>query len=90
MALTPLHLLAPVEAPLFSAHPGALYGLAIHHARAGLRISAQANPKAFTECTVDPLEGAIDTPFAEVVVVNGGPPGEVVGELAPLLLAAAL
>jgi hypothetical protein len=58
MPLCALDLLASVEAAFFSAHCGALYRLAIHHARAGLRISAQANPKAFAECTIDPLPGA--------------------------------
>jgi hypothetical protein len=83
MTLSALDLLASVEAAFFSAHPGALYGLAIHHARAGLRNSAQANPKAFAECTVDPLPGAVDTPFPEVPV-NGGPSRKVVGKQAPL------
>jgi hypothetical protein len=34
VALTPLYLLAPIEAAFFCARRGALYGLAIHHARA--------------------------------------------------------
>src|SRR5215208_2668017 len=83
MPLSALDLLASVVSPLFAAHPGALDRLAIHHARAGLRTSAQANPEAFAECTVDPLPGAVDTPFPEVPV-NGWPPGEVVGKQAPL------
>jgi len=43
VTLTALYLLAPVVAALFSAHRGTLNRLAIDHARAGLRISLQAN-----------------------------------------------
>jgi hypothetical protein len=52
-----------------------------------LRISAQANPEAFADGSVDPLPGAVDTPFSEVVVY-GGPSRKVVREEAPLLAAA--
>src|SRR5215213_2267307 len=86
MALTSFDLLAPVVTALFSANPGALDRLAIHHASAGLRISAQANPQAFSDGPVDPLPGAVDPPFPEVVV-DGGPPGEVVRKHAPLAAA---
>jgi hypothetical protein len=48
-----------------------------------LRISAQANPEAFSDGSVDPLPGAVDTPFSEVVV-DGGPSRKVVREEAPL------
>jgi hypothetical protein len=58
MTLSALDLLTPVVTALFSAHPGALDRLAVHHARAGLRISAQANPEAFSDGSVDPLPGA--------------------------------
>ncbi len=54
---------------------------------AGLGISFQANPQeALADSPVDPLPGAVDTPFSEVVV-DGGPPGEVVREQAPLAAA---
>jgi hypothetical protein len=77
VALSALYLLATIVAALLSAHRGAFYRLAIHHARAGLRISLQAHPKAFSQSSVDLLPGTIDAPFPEVPV-NGGPPGEVV------------
>src|SRR5215203_7250172 len=83
MALSALDLLTPVVTALFSAHPGALDRLGIHHACAGLRISARANPEAFADGSVDPLPGAVDTPFPEVVV-DGGPLREVVGQQTPL------
>src|SRR5215213_7265523 len=77
VALATLHLLAPIVTALFSSHRGALYRLAIHHPRAGLRISFQAHSQAFSESSVDPLEGSIDAPLPEVPV-NGGPSREVV------------
>src|SRR5918993_365705 len=86
VAFSALHLLASVVTALFSAHRGALYRLGIHHARAGLRISLQAHPKTFSESSVDPLPGTIDAPFPEVPV-NGGPPGEVMRQQAPLAAA---
>jgi hypothetical protein len=43
MTLSSLDLLAPIVTPLFPAYPGALHRLGVHHARAGLRISLQAN-----------------------------------------------
>jgi hypothetical protein len=56
-----------------SAHSSALDRLTMHDPRARLRISVQANPKAaVSDSPVDPLPGAIDAPFPEVVV-NGGP-----------------
>jgi len=85
--LTALDLLTSVEAAFFSAHCGALYRLAIHHARARLRIPLQADPQAFSEGAVDPLPGTVDTPFSEVPV-DGGPPGKVVGQEPPLLATA--
>jgi len=36
VTLATLHLLAPIVTSMFSAYPGALHGLGIHHARAGL------------------------------------------------------
>src|SRR5687767_10433847 len=86
MALAPLDLLATVVAAIFSAHRGALYRLGIHNARTGLRVSLQANPEAFSYGPVDPFPGTIDTPFSEVVV-DGWPPGEVVGKQSPLTTA---
>ena len=77
---------ASVVAALFYSHRGTLHRLAIHHARAGLGIPFQANAQAFAAGGIDPLPGAIDTPFAEVSV-NGGPPGEVVGQQSPLAAA---
>jgi hypothetical protein len=83
VAFSALYLLGSVVTALFSAHRSALDRLAIHHAGAGLRISVQANPKAFTDRPVDPFPGTVDAPFSEVVV-DGGSPGEVVGKQAPL------
>src|SRR5215204_2376844 len=57
VAFSALHLLASVVAALFTAHRSALDRLAIHHTRAGLRISLQAYPKTFSESSVDPLPG---------------------------------
>src|SRR5215212_5351973 len=87
VALTPFDLLAPVVTALFSAHRGALDRLGVHHASAGLRVPFQSNAQALAEGPVDPLLGTVDAPFPEVVV-DGGPPGEVVGEQeAPLATA---
>jgi hypothetical protein len=86
MALTPFDLLTSVVTALLSAHRGALYRLAVHHARTGLRVPPQANPKAFAEGTVDPLPGTIDAPFSEVVI-DGGPSRKVVGQESPLAAA---
>jgi len=86
VAFSALHLLATIVTALFSAHRGTLDRLAIHHARAWLRISLQAHPKAFSDGSVDPLPGTIDAPFPEVAV-NGGPPGEVMRQQAPLAAA---
>jgi hypothetical protein len=62
VALTAFDLLSTVVSTLFSAHSGALDRLRVHHARTGLRIPPQANPKAFTGGTVDLLPSAVDTP----------------------------
>jgi len=88
VALTTLYLLASfsIAALFFSAHCGALDRLGIHHACAGLRISAQANPKVFADSPIDPLPSAVDTPLSEIMV-DGGPAGEVVGKQAPLATA---
>lgn len=86
MALTALYLLATVVTAIFSAHRGALYRLGVHHASAGLRISPQANPKAFSDGPIDPLPSAVDTPLSEIVV-DGGPSREVVGKHSPLATA---
>jgi hypothetical protein len=59
-------------ASIFSAHTGALDRLGIHHPGAGLRISHQANPKAFSDGPVDHFPGTVDPPSSEVVV-DGGP-----------------
>jgi hypothetical protein len=84
--LTPLDLLASVEAAFFSSHRGALYRLAIHYASTGLRISFQANPQAFTDSPVDLFPGSVDAPFPEVPL-NGGPSRKVVRQQAPLAAA---
>jgi Ca2+-binding RTX toxin-like protein len=49
VALTALYLLGTIVTALFSAHRGTLHRLAVHHARAGLRISLQAHSQAFSE-----------------------------------------
>ena len=72
MSLTALYLLASVVTPIFSAHRSALDRLGIDHPGAGLRISPQANPKAFSYGLIDALPGAVDTPLSEIVV-DGGP-----------------
>ena len=59
VALTSFDLLAPVVTPLLPAHRGGLYRLGIHHARAGLRIPFQANPKALADGPVDPFPGTV-------------------------------
>src|SRR5919107_3485392 len=79
MALTPFDLLTSVVTALLSAHRGALYRLAIHHARTGLRITLQADPQPFSDGPVDPFPATVYAPFSEVVV-DGGPSGEVVGK----------
>jgi hypothetical protein len=71
---------------IFSAHRCSLYRLGINHASAWLEISPQANPEAFTDNPMDPLPGAVDAPLSEVMV-DDGPPGEVMGEQAPLATA---
>src|SRR5918997_706075 len=86
MALTSFDLLASVVTALFTAHRGVLYRLSIHHACAGLRISLQANLKAFADGPVDPLPGAVDAPLSEVVV-DRRPSGKVVGQEPPLAAA---
>jgi hypothetical protein len=70
--ISSLDLLAPGVAALFSAHSGALDRLGIHDAGTGLRIRFRANPKAFTDGTVDRLPSSVDTPSSEIVV-EGGP-----------------
>src|SRR5215204_2858271 len=86
MTLTPLYLLASVVAPLFAAHRGALYRLGIYHAGARLGISFGAHSQAFSEGPIDTLPGAVHAPSPEVVV-DGWPPGEVVGQEPPLATA---
>src|SRR5215208_2938406 len=86
VTLAAFDLLSPVVTPILSTHCGTLDRLGIDHACAGLRISFQANPRAFSYGPVDPLPGAVDTPFSEIVV-DGGPPGEIVREQAPLAAA---
>ena len=80
VALTSFDLLAPVLTPVFPAHSSTLYRLGIHHARAGLRIPFQANPKAFADGPVDALPGAVDPPLSEVVVDSLYANGKKVGE----------
>ena len=82
VALTSFDLLAPVLTPVFPAHSSTLYRLGIHHARAGLRIPFQANPKAFADGPVDPFPGPVYAPSSKVVI-DGGPSREVVGEQTP-------
>jgi hypothetical protein len=83
VTLTPLDLLASVITPIFAAYCGTLDRLAIHHAGAGLRISVQANTKAFTDRPIDLFPGAVDAPSSEVMV-DGGPSREVMGKQTPL------
>jgi hypothetical protein len=72
VTLSAFDLLGSVVTTLFSAYCGTLDRLGINHTCAGLGISPQANPKAFSDSPVDPLPGAIDTPLSEIVV-DGGP-----------------
>jgi hypothetical protein len=81
--LTPLDLLSSVEAAFFSAHRSTLHRLGIDHSGAGLRISLQAYSKAFSEGPIDTLPSPVHAPLSEVPV-NGGPPGKVVRQQAPL------
>src|SRR5687767_6473300 len=71
VALATLDLLASIVATLFSAHSGSLDGLGIHYARAGLRVSFQANPQTFSESSIDPLPSAVDAPGSEIVIDSG-------------------
>ena len=57
MTLSSFDLLATIVTALFPTHRGTLDRLRIHHARAGLGISLQAHPQAFSESSVDPLPG---------------------------------
>jgi hypothetical protein len=86
VTLCALYLLASIVTPVFSAHSGTLYRLAIDYAGAGLRISLQADAQAFSEGSVDALRGAVHAPLPEVMV-DGRPSGEVVREQAPLAAA---
>jgi hypothetical protein len=86
VTLTAFDLLASVIAALFSAHHGALDRLGIDHPGAGLRISFQANPKAFSDSPIDPFPGTVDAPGSEVVI-DGWPSREVVGKKVPLTTA---
>src|SRR5215210_3232590 len=86
VALSALHLLAAIVAALFPANRGALHRLGVHHPRAGLGVPFQADPEALADGPVDVLPGTVYAPFSEVPV-NGGPPGEVVGQQAPLAAA---
>src|SRR5215207_723831 len=86
MPLAALDLLATVVTALFSPYRGRLDRLRIHHSCAGLRIPFQANPEVFAESPVDLLPGTVYAPFSEVVV-DGGPPREVMGKHAPLATA---
>src|SRR5215216_3222670 len=79
MALSTLNLLATVVSTLLSAHPSRLDRLGIHYACARLRISLQANPKAFPDSPVDPLPTTVDAPFPEIVV-DSRPSRKVVGK----------
>ena len=73
VALSSLDLLDSVVTSDFAAYGGGLDRPGIHHARAGLRIPPQENPKALADGPVDPLPGTVDAPSPEVVVVEGGP-----------------
>jgi len=74
VTLSALDLLASYSiTSIFPAYRGGLYRLGIHHARAGLWISFQANPKAFADGPVDLLPSTVDTPLSEIVVIDGGP-----------------
>jgi hypothetical protein len=83
VALAALDLLATIVTALLCA---TLDRLGINQASAGLCISVQANPQAFSYSPVDPFPGTVDAPGSEVVV-NGRPSREVVGKQAPLTTA---
>ena len=83
MAHAALDLLATIVTALLCA---TLERLGINQASAGLWISVQANPKAFSYSPVAPFPGTVDAPGSEVVV-NGRPSREVVGKQAPLTTA---
>ena len=86
VTLAALDLLATIITALLSTYASRLDRLGIHYASGRLRVSLQADPKAFAERSIDPLPSAVDTPFPEVPV-NGGPSREVVRQQAPLAAA---
>ena len=86
VALTSFDLLAAVIAPILSPYCSTLHRLGIHHACAGLWMSPQANPEAFSYSPVDMLPGAIDTPLSEIVVDSLYANGKKVGEGLPVRL----
>ena len=81
VALPTVDLLSAVVAAFLSAYSGSL-----DYASTGLRISLQAQPKAFPDSLIDPLPSAVDGPSPEIVV-DGRPPRKVVREHAPLTAA---
>jgi hypothetical protein len=81
VALAALDLLYTVVTTLFSAHsPVVLTDWLSTMPATGLSISLQANSQTFSDSLVDPSPRAIDAPFSEVVVVDGGPSRKVVRE----------
>jgi hypothetical protein len=59
MALPAIDLLAAVVTAFLSAYPGGFDRLAIDYACTGLRISVQANSKAFPHSSVDTFPGTV-------------------------------
>src|SRR5215207_5217278 len=86
MSFPASHLLASIEASLLAADACGLCRLAIYYPSSGLGISTQSHPQAFTYRAVEPLPGAIQAPFSEIVE-HRLPRREFVGEHAPLAAA---
>src|SRR5215213_9078580 len=82
MALSAFHLLSSVVTSPIPSHTGALDRLAIHNARAGLRISLEAYSQTMAQGSVQPLPGTLDAPSSEVVV-NGLPRWKLMRQQAP-------
>jgi hypothetical protein len=55
-------LLSTIVAPLFATGPACLGRLGINDTRAGLWVSPQPHPQAYTQSCVEPLEGSINAP----------------------------
>src|SRR5215213_10318942 len=83
VTLTAFDLLATVVAALFSAHTSGLDRLTIHYAGTRLGISLQADSQTFSDSPIDPLPGAVDAPFSEIVI-DSRPSRKVVWQKPPL------